>query len=175
MLKLFAVMLGGRSDGCNVELHDVVFAIGRSLEETYPSLINKWFGNKKRLHIDSTIELTYVDNHEIFISKDKPKQDKKIFFVNFGAYKPDHFGEIHETAFYIASSKSEVLERAKQDLCVSLLEPHCDDNLDIDDIIAVDCVDDYYVHLKQTSESSKLFVESYYRRLDLPVSKKTLL
>ena len=57
MLKLFAVVLGGRADGCNTELHDVVFVVGKSLEESYPQLIDKWFGNKKRLHIDSSIEL----------------------------------------------------------------------------------------------------------------------
>ena len=137
---------------CNIELHDVVFVIGHSLEETYPNLINKWFGNKKRLHIDSTIELQYLDGHEIFISRNKPKQDEKLFFVNFGAYKPDHFGEIHETGFYVATSKSEVLERAKKDLCLSLLESHCDDNLVIDDIIAIESIDNQYVHLKQTSK-----------------------
>lgn len=81
MLKLFAVLLGGRADGCNVELHDVVFVAGPSLEETYPDLISKWFGNKKRLHIDSSIELKYIDGHEVVISEKAPSTDKKIFFV----------------------------------------------------------------------------------------------
>lgn len=81
MLKLFAVTLGGRADRCNIELHDVVFVVGHSLEETYSSLIDKWFGNKKRLHIDSTIELKYVDGHEVLISKAKPKQDKKFLLI----------------------------------------------------------------------------------------------
>lgn len=168
MLKLFAVVLGGRADGCNIELHDVVFVVGHSLEETYPKLIDKWFGNKKRLHIDSTIELKYVDNHEIIISKDKPGQNKKLFFVNFGAYKPNYFGETHEFGFYIASSKTEVLTRAKLDLCLSLIEPHCDDNLPVDDIISVDNIDQYYIHLIPTAEATKLNIESVYRRLDLP-------
>lgn len=167
MLKLFAVVLGGRADGCNIELHDVVFVVGHSLEETYPKLVNKWFGNKKRLHIDSTIELTHADNHEVFISKDKPTHGKKLFFVNFGAYKPDYFGEKHEIGFYVASSKTEVLKRAKQDLCLSLVEPHCDDNLPIDDIISIDDVDQYYIHLVPTLESVKLNIESKYHRLDL--------
>lgn len=167
MLKLFAVVLGGRADGCNTELHDVVFVVGHSLAETYPELINKWFGNKKRLHIDSTIELKYIDGHEIHISKDKPKQDKKIFFVNFGAYKPDYFGEVHEIGFYVASSKPEVLERAKRDLCLSLIEPHCDDNLIIDDVISISEVDQYYIHLLPTLIPAQINIESVYRKLNV--------
>lgn len=166
MLKLFAVVLGGRADKCNIELHDVVFVVGSSLEETYPSLINKWFGNKKRLHIDSSIEVLSVNGYELILDKEKPQHDEKIFFVNFGGYKQQHFGEIHETGFYVASFKSEVLERAKMDLGLSLLEPHCDDNLDIDDIITIDQIDNYYVHLKKTGRSDELPIESYYRRLD---------
>lgn len=166
MIKLFAVLLGGRADGCNIELHDVVFVAGDSLEETYPKLVAKWFGNKKRLHIDSTIELQYVDGYEILLSRNKPNQEKKLFFVNFGAYKPDYFGEVHETGFYVAKTKSEVLARAKNDLCLSLLEPHCDDNLSIDDIIAIKDVDQYYIHLHPQSQSRKLDIQSNYRRLD---------
>lgn len=167
MLKLFAVMLGGREDGCNIELHDVVFVVGESIETTYPRLIDKWFGNKKRLHVDSTIELHSVDGHEVLISKDKPACHKKIFFVNFGGYKPHHFGEIHETGFYVAASKSEVLARAKKDLCVAMSEPHCDDNLSVDDIISLDKVDHCYIHLNETKNPSMLSIESYYRPLGL--------
>jgi len=167
MAKLFAVVLGGRADGCNVELHDLVFVVGDSLEETYPQLVKKWFGNPKRLHIDSTAELKYVDHHEIKLSKEKPTQDKKLFCVNFGAYKPDHFGETHEIDFYVGSSKAEILTRAKQKLCLSLIEPHCDDNLAIDDIFSVDGIDHYYLHLEPSTKEEKLNIVSGYRRLDL--------
>jgi hypothetical protein len=51
--KLFAVYLGGRADRCNIELHDVVFVVGSSIEETYPLLAKKWFGNLHGFHIDS--------------------------------------------------------------------------------------------------------------------------
>jgi len=34
--KLFAVYLGVRADRCNIELHDVVFVVGTSIEDTYP-------------------------------------------------------------------------------------------------------------------------------------------
>jgi hypothetical protein len=165
MLKLFAVSLGGRADGCNTELHDVVFVIGESIEETYPKLIEKWFGNKKRLHIDSVIELKFIDGHEICVSANKVDTHKKLFFVNFGAYKENYFGEIHEVGFYVGSSKTDVLSRAKQDLCLSLIEPHCDDNLSVDDVILLDCVDQHYLHLVETNVSSQITIKSEYYSL----------
>jgi hypothetical protein len=170
MLKLFAVLLGGRADGCNTELHDVVFIVGESLESSYPILVNKWFGIHKRLHIDSSVELNYIDGYEVLISVIKPAKnnDNKIFFVNFGAYKQGFFGEIHNSAFYVATSKTEALERAKKELCISLNEPHCDDNLSVDDIIAIESIDKHYIYLKKSANLSKLHIESYYRRLDVP-------
>jgi len=58
MPKLYAVMLGGYAKGCNIELHDIVFVIVNSLEETYPLLLKKWFGIERILHIDAAIELS---------------------------------------------------------------------------------------------------------------------
>lgn len=167
MLKLFSVVLGGRAEGCNIELHDVVFVVSESIQQAYPALVNKWFGITKRLHIDSYIELTYIDGHEIMISKEKPKEKKKLFYVNFGAYKKDYFGEIHESKFYVATSKSEVLEKAKQELCQKGIEPHCDDNVAVDDIIEADKIDQYYLHFTP-SKKNEINIISDYQRLDLP-------
>lgn len=38
MPSLFIVMLGGRHARANTEVHDVVLAVGESLEDTYPQL-----------------------------------------------------------------------------------------------------------------------------------------
>jgi hypothetical protein len=168
MLKLFSVVLGGRATGCNIELHDVVFVIGHSIEETYPQLVNKWFGHKKQLHVDSFIELKYIDRHEIIISREKPKNSKKLFFVNFGAYQPGYFGEVHAIDFYVGSDKPNVLARAKKNLCVDLIEPHCDDNLYVDDIMAFQKIDQYYLHLVPSAKPAAIEIISDYRRLDLP-------
>ncbi len=169
MLKLFAVVLGGRAQGCNIELHDVVFIAGNSLEESYPRLVNKWFGVTKRLHIDSTIELSRVDGHEIILCNEKPdNRGKRLYFVNFGGYREGHFGEIHEARFYVANTKSAALARAKQELGLGLSEPHCDDNVDIDDIFAVDEVDQCYIQLLPSDVQEQIQVDSRYRRLDVP-------
>lgn len=168
MLKLYAVLLGGRAEGCNTELHDVVFIVASKLEESYQQLAKKWFGSKKRLHIDSSIELTQVDGYDVTIRKEKPAHDNKIFFVNFGGYVPGKFGEQHEIAFYVGQSKPETLARAKTELCLGMSEQHCDDNVDIDDVIEFNQVDEYYIHLTPAAQKQPLDVQSYYRKIILP-------
>lgn len=165
MLKLFAVLLGGRARGCNTELHDVVFVVGSTLKETYPILLKKWFGEKQGLHIDAYIELTFIDNHEVVISKEPVKQRKKLFFVNVGGYKPGYFGEMHEVGFFVSESKLEVKERAKQKLGTHLLEKHCDDNLSIDDLITVDMIDQYYISLIPVDHAQELKIMTQYIKL----------
>ncbi len=180
MLKLFAVLLGGRANGCHIELHDVVFVVSPTLEDAYPRLVHKWFGTSKRLHIDSSVELSVIDGYEIMLRKDKPQNaDNTLYFVNFGGYKPGFFGELHEVGFYVTNAKPLAVAKAKQELCVDSHLQHCDDNLEInaflnkttalaDDIIAIEKIDNYYVHLVPTSKPSVLNVESTYRRLDVP-------
>ena len=172
MLKLFAVQLGGRADGCNTELHDTVFVIGESLESTYPQLVKKWFGNKQRLHIDSSVELTYADGYNISVIKEKPRESTglNLYFVNFGAYKTNFFGEIHQVNFYVAEKKSAAVKKAKEELCLGLLQQHCDDNLSIDDITVLDQIDEYYIHLTPAIEVKILEIESNYRKLDKAVN-----
>jgi hypothetical protein len=182
MPKLFAVLLGGRAKGCNVELHDVVFIIGESLEDTYPRLVNKWFGQLHRsLHIDASVELKYIDGYEIILSRQRSGDnvEKSLYFTNFGGYQPGFFGEIHEMNFYVAASKSEVVAKAKLELCQGLHLQHCDDNLpvdflmnetglEVDDICVVDKVDEYFIHLAPTTHSHELNIHAHYRKLNLP-------
>lgn len=173
MPSLFAVLLGGRAKGCNVELHDVVFIAANTLEEAYPRLVHKWFGSKNRLHIDSSVELKYVDGYEITLSQTKPENHGKcLFFVNFGGYEPNYFGEIHHMNFFICEQKSQAVARAKEQLCVGLHLQHCDDNLEVDelldDIFAIETSDHYYIHLKPTMKDSSLNIISNYRKLDVP-------
>ena len=37
-MKLFGVYLGGKAEGCHIEAHDFVFAIGNTIEDTYDYL-----------------------------------------------------------------------------------------------------------------------------------------
>ena len=167
MLKLFSVYLGGRTAKSNIELHDVVFVVSDSIKHAYPALINKWFGETKQLHIDSYIELSYADGFDITLGKEKSADKNKLFYVNFGAYKQDHFGEIHESSFYVGANKQEVLARAKKELCVKGIKSHCDDTITLDDMIEIDHIDHYFLHFSPTTRK-KLNIISDYLRLDLP-------
>ena len=62
MPSLFMVMLGGRHARANTEVHDVVFAVADSLEESYPQLKNAWFGEQKGLHIDAWMQVEGVES-----------------------------------------------------------------------------------------------------------------
>ena len=50
-MDLFLVVLGGRIKGCHVELHDVRWVVGDSIEDTIPELKRQWFGTRRGLHI----------------------------------------------------------------------------------------------------------------------------
>lgn len=159
-MKLYAVYLGGKHARSNIELHDVVFVVGASLEKTYPKLKEKWFGAPEKIpHIDSWIELTHADGYEIHLLTKKPaEQDLKLFFVNFGGYTENLFGEVHESAFFVAPSKALATRKAEESLCKGLYQSHLDDNLvvdqligsppgalDIDDVLEIEDVDGYFL------------------------------
>lgn len=175
--KLFAVYLGGRADRCNIELHDVVFVVGPSIEETYPLLAQKWFGNLNHFHIDSYLHLKNIDGYEIELSKNPfpDKTSKKLYFINLGAYKPHEFTEYHQSAFYVAEDSPEAVRRAKSELCQGLQTIHKDDvvlldqvsqSFDVDDILEIGNVDEYFISLKPSSSQEQPLPISAYIRLD---------
>jgi hypothetical protein len=187
--KLFAVYLGGRADGCNIELHDVVFVVGSNIEETYPLLAKKWFGNLQGFHIDSYIELQNIDGYKIALTKNLPREEsskeessKKLYFINFGAYKQGEFTEYHQSAFYIADSAPEAIKRAKSELCQGLETIHKDDvvlldrvsnslDFDVDDVMEIKQVDEYHVSLTPVTSSYIATPVSAYIKLDFLVTK----
>jgi hypothetical protein len=175
--KLFAVYLGGRADRCNIELHDVVFVVGSCIEETYPLLAKKWFGNLNHFHIDSYFHLKNIDGYEIALSKEPPQRNssKKLYFINLGAYKAHEFTEYHQSAFYVTEDAPEAVRRAKSELCQGLQTIHKDDvvlldhvsqSFDVDDVLEIGNVDEYYISLNPTTSEECTLPVSAYIRLD---------
>ncbi|HTV41315.1 MAG TPA: DUF1543 domain-containing protein [Candidatus Sulfotelmatobacter sp.] len=167
--KLFAVYLGGRAPRCNTELHDVVFVAGASVEACYERLMDKWFGDPLRLHIDSWVELQVVDGHRILLRSDPPAGEKKLYFINLGAYLPGQFTELHANAFVVAASDVEVKKRAKAELLRGTQSVHTDDLYDIDDCLEIAEVEGQHIHLEPTSESVPLDPRSAYHIIPRPV------
>ena len=77
---LYLVVLGGRAEKANIELHDVRWVVGSKIEDTFDTLRNDWFGASKGLHIDSYKKIQYVDGYKInLINFEKDDIEKKQF------------------------------------------------------------------------------------------------
>jgi len=75
---LYLVVLGGRAEKANIELHDVRWVVGSKIEDTFDTLRKDWFGSSKGLHIDSYKKIQYIDGHKInLINIEKDKIGKK--------------------------------------------------------------------------------------------------
>jgi hypothetical protein len=153
-MKLFAVYLGGRAPKANTELHDVVFAVGEAIADTYTQLLDKWFGDPVGLHIDSWLELDVVDGWRISLSETPSPSDMKLFFVNLGAY--DHtFTELHAMGFYVATAAQDARQQAlSKHAHDGVNEVHKDDLHCVDDCIALETVNSLRVTLTKTGETS---------------------
>ncbi len=162
-MKLFSVFLGGRADKCNIELHDVVFTLGEKIEDSYNDLLGKWFGLPDRLHIDSWVELNIVEGYKVSLSKEKNKTNKKLYFVNLGAYEKNRFEELHESRFMVDINKINVKKRAKKQLLIGKEQVHLDDLYDVDDCIEIRKVSGYYINLEKTSKQGKLVFNNGFK------------
>ena len=122
---LYLVVLGGRAEKANIELHDVRWVVGSKIEETYDTLRKDWFGSSKGLHIDSYKKIRYIDGYKInlkYFEKDKidkkqlekkNKAKKYLWFVNLGGYNPTSMQEKHEFGLVTASNKTDAKNIAK--------------------------------------------------------------
>tara|TARA_Y100001968_G_C19357998_1_gene718235 strand:- start:774 stop:1328 length:555 start_codon:yes stop_codon:yes gene_type:complete len=115
-LKLFLVLLGGNSKSNNIELHDIRWVIGKVIEDTFPQLRKEWFGSEEGLHIDSFMQIKYIDGFAIKIIRKNtisPTHDLKLWFVNLGGYNANQLAEIHKFNLIAAQSAREAKEKAK--------------------------------------------------------------
>jgi len=148
---LFLVVLGGRSEKANIELHDVRWVIGSKIEDTFDVLRMDWFGSPKGLHIDSYKKIEYIDGYKINLinfEKDKieksqlvkkNKAQKYLWFVNIGGYDPSSMQEKHEFGLVVASSKLKAKKIAKSRWLIGFKKKHKDDIASIKTLI--DCDD----------------------------------
>jgi hypothetical protein len=167
--KLFAVYLGGRAPKCNTELHDVVFAVGETIEATYPQLMDQWFGDPLRVHLDSWLELRIVDGHRIALGAEPSGAAKKLYFINLGAYLPGQFTELHANAFAVADNELAVKKRAKSELLQGTQSLHTDDLFDVDDCLEISEVDGWHIQLEPTTETQPFEPSNGFHVIPKPV------
>ena len=147
---LYLVVLGGRAEKANIELHDVRWVVGSKIEDTFDTLRKSWFGSLKGLHIDSYKKIQYIDGQKIILKNvennkiGKKKLVKKIipkknlWFVNIGGYNPTSMQEKHEFGLVIASSKLEAKNIAKSKWLIGCKKKHKDDLASLETLISCD-------------------------------------
>ena len=144
-LSLFFVVLGGRSLKSNIEIHDVRWVLGKSIEDTFPELRKQWLGKKSGLHIDSYKCIKYVDGYKIVISKSNKDtlisqtiENLSLWFVNLGGYDPKKMYEEHEFILIVAKNAIEAKKKAKKNWETNLKNKHNDDYSSINYLEQVD-------------------------------------
>ncbi|RUO76749.1 DUF1543 domain-containing protein [Pseudidiomarina taiwanensis] len=151
-MQLFLVYLGGSAPGAHIELHDVRFVVGETIAETYPQLRQQWFGSQTGLHMDSYLAIHHIDGYRVSLRKEPSKGDKRLFFVNYGGYFMGRIPEFHDFTLCVAKDAAEAKQIGRAQVAQRGLagadELHKDDLLEVDDCLALDLLDGWYVHLE---------------------------
>ena len=181
-LSLFIVVLGGRSLKSNIEIHDVRWVLGETIEDTFPELREQWLGKTSGLHIDSYKRIKYVDGYKIAVSKSNKKdhintksEDNYLWFINLGGYDPKKMYEEHEFTLVVAKKAIDAKKKAKINWDSSLRNKHNDDYSGIqnfekfDDIHSIKKIKNWEIKLisDPKERSDKLIPDWYgYMRID---------
>ena len=173
--QLFLVVLGGRTAKSHVELHDVRFVAGFSLEDTIPELRRQWFGRREGLHLDSFMAVRAIDGYAVGLGPEPPApRPERLWFVNLGAYQPDCLAELHHFGLVVAPTAQAAQAAAKRQWLAGALQRHKDDLVAVDDCLAIEQLDllgggRWYVQLQPHPEGlSQPQVPDWfgYRRID---------
>ncbi len=165
-MKLFAVYIGGEAAGANIEVHDMRFVIGESLEDTYDELRNQWWGIPKSLHLDCWSELTRADGYRITLKREPNIGEDKLYYVNLGGYDPEHFTEMHKNMFVVAPTQSKAKVRALKTVR-HWTSFHQDEIFEAEQSFCINSIlpeQSWYIHLEKIDdESPASFVCAYMR------------
>ncbi len=136
---LFLVVLGGRAPGCHIELHDVRFVAGATIDEAIPELRRQWFGSREGLHLDAFMAVRAIDGWAVSLGREPAApRGERLWFVNLGAYRPDSLAELHHFGLVVARSSQAAKAAAKRQWLRGALQPHKDDLAAVDDCLAIE-------------------------------------
>jgi hypothetical protein len=136
---LFLVVLGGRTSTSTIELHDVRFVAGLTIDDTLGELRRQWFGWREGLHLDSYMAVRAIDGWAVHLVREPlVKRPERLWFVNLGAYNPDALAELHHFGLVVARSSQAAKAAAKRRWLAGALQQHKDDLVDVDDCLALE-------------------------------------
>ncbi len=176
-LSLFIVVLGGRSLTSNIELHDVRWVLGESIEDTFPELRKQWIGKRNGLHIDSYKRIKYVDGYKIVISKSNKdesintnkEEDESLWFINLGGYDPKKMYEEHVFTLVVAKKAFDAKNKARKGWESNLKYKH-NDNFssiknfgEVDDVHSIKKIKCWEIKLiSDPQKRSEKFIPDWY-------------
>jgi hypothetical protein len=146
-VHLFMFYVGGNAGKSNIEVHDIQFVPAEKPEHAWPALREAWFGDADKIHVDGYARITWADGYAVSLSETPPADNKKLFFVNAGAYDPSSLAELHAFDLFVAEDSREAKARGLESLLKGKLHQHKDNLTDVDDCILLDKGGDLYVHL----------------------------
>lgn len=154
-MKLFVIYVGGKTPTSLIEVHDIHFAIGETIEDTYDQIRDQWWGTSKSLHLDAWGALTSVENYNVLL-KSKPSANdiNNLYFINLGGYDPNEFSELHKNIFVIAKSEDEAKHKAKATIS-NWTVPHKDNLYTVEDCVNVNKIllqKGLSIHLEYTND-----------------------
>jgi Domain of Unknown Function (DUF1543) len=136
---LFLVVLGGRTATSLIELHDVRFVIGHSIDATIPELRRQWFGRREGLHLDAFMAVRAVDGWAVSLGRaPAAPRCERLWFVNLGAYRPDSLAELHHFGLVVAGSAQAAKAESRRRWLQGGLQQHKDDLVAVDDCLALE-------------------------------------
>ena len=113
-MNLFVIYVGGKTETSLIEVHDIHFALGEKIEDTYDQLRAQWWGTPQSLHLDAWGVVKSVDDYNLILKPEAAiAETKKVFFVNLGGYDPNEFTELHKNMFVVAENENKAKFKAK--------------------------------------------------------------
>lgn len=162
---LYIVLLGGKHEKANIEVHDIRPIICSNLEDIYSKLKQQWFGLQKGLHIDGWMKIHGVHYHDqsykLVISDQPQFSALKLYLINLGAYVPQEFGEVHKYLVVAGQSTADAKQQGKQAIEKHWFKPHTDAVVDVDACIELNLIDQQYIHLIEGSFEPNSFENDY--------------
>lgn len=149
MKNLYMIGIGGKTNQSNIEVHDIQFLIGDSIEATYDCLRDKWYGIENSLHMDSYLSVKGVVGYEICIKEAENKSEEALYLVTFGGTQTDVFQELHCYELVVATSEKEARKKAMGQVEHSL------ENLHVDNIVKINrdtTSSKYDLHFKKSDD-----------------------
>ncbi|MFM8525340.1 MAG: DUF1543 domain-containing protein, partial [Cyanobacteriota bacterium] len=135
--RLFLVVLGGRTASSHIELHDVRFVVGHTIDDTLTELRHQWFGRREGLHLDAFLAVQAVDGWTVRLGREpSAPRPERLWFVNLGAYRPDSLAELHHFGLVVPPAAQAAKAEGRRRWLQGALQQHKDDLVAVDDCLA---------------------------------------